>query len=106
MRVSDVSRLDPPGITNQLSSTAEPVGSIDIALAHAARLLRSKPHLAAAQAEEILKVARGHPVDVLLLGTARRLQGDTAKAIDILETLAREQPNWPAVHYELGLTLS
>src|SRR5690348_10692393 len=55
-----------------LSSSAEPVGSIEVALAHASRLLEQRPVLAAEQAAEILKVAPGHPPAQLLLAVARR----------------------------------
>ena len=119
-----------------MSSTAEPVGSIDLALAHAARLLRGKPHLAAEQAAEILKVVPRHPVATLMQGVAWRLMSETvgantgaarapagqtgtdradtaqarrtylSQAIHSLENLAAEQPGWPAAHYELGLALS
>jgi len=51
-----------------VSSTPEPVGSLDVALAHATRLMQSNPELAAEQASEILKVVPGHPVASLLLG--------------------------------------
>jgi len=88
-----------------LSRATEPVGTIDVALAHASRLLHSKPDLAAEQALEILKAAPGHPPATLLLGTARRLTGEIAQALQILEPLAQAQPNWAAAHYELGLAL-
>ena len=89
-----------------MSSTAEPVGTIDVALAHATRLLGSNPDLAAEQAAEVLKVAAGHPVASLLLGAARRLRGDPDSALEILEALTHAQPRWAAAHLELGLTLS
>ena len=90
---------------SNLSSTAEPVGTLDIALAHATRLLQSDPQLAAEQAGEILKVVPGHPVATLLLGCARRATGATDAALQVLEQLTRAQPNWAAAHYELGLAL-
>lgn len=43
------------------SAAAEPVGSVDVALGHAGRLLDRDPALAAEQATEILKVVPGHP---------------------------------------------
>jgi tetratricopeptide (TPR) repeat protein len=89
-----------------LSSTAEPVGTIDVALAHAARLLQTDPGLAAEQASEILKVAPSHPVATLLLGAAQRLTGKAEAALQILEPLARSQSNWAVAHYEHGLALS
>lgn len=62
--------------------------------------------MAAEQASEILKVVPGHPVATLLLGVARRSMGDVAAATQVLEPLARSQPSWASVHYELGLSLS
>jgi tetratricopeptide (TPR) repeat protein len=84
---------------------AEPVGTIEVALGHATRLLGREPKLAAEQATEILKVVPGHPRALLLLGAARRLEGRAAEALAILEPLARTQPQAAAVHYEYGLTL-
>jgi tetratricopeptide (TPR) repeat protein len=88
-----------------VSRGAEPVGTIEVALNHTARLLGRDPTLAAAQATEILKVAPGHPVATLLLGTARRLNGLTEAALGILEPLVRAHPNWAAAQYEHALAL-
>ena len=88
------------------SGSAEAVGSIDVALAHAGGLLERAPQLAAQQAAEILRVAPGHPAATLILAIARRATEDPAAALALLEPLARSQPNWVAVHYELGLTLA
>jgi predicted Zn-dependent protease len=85
--------------------SAEPVGTIDVALAHATRLLRDNPQLAAEQAGEILAAAPDHPAATLVLGVARRNGGDVAAALQILEPLVRDHPNWAAAHYELGQTL-
>ncbi len=87
------------------SAAAEPVGSVDVALGHAGRLLDRDPALAAEQATEILKVVPGHPGAVLILGIARRAGGDAATALGLLRPLAQAQPRWAAAHYELGLTL-
>jgi predicted Zn-dependent protease len=81
------------------------VGTLDVALAHAARLLASDPALAARQASEILSAVPGHPAAALMLGTARRLMGDHEAALEVLEPLARAQPNSAATHLELGLAL-
>jgi len=86
--------------------SAESVGSIDVALAHAGRLLERAPALAAAQAGEILKIAPAHPSATLILAIARRAEANPAAALTLLEPLARLQPRWAAVHYELGLTLA
>ena len=81
-----------------MNSAADPTGTIDKALAHARRLLESNPVLAAEQASEILKVAPNQPVAMLLLAVARRMTGDIAEALAILERLTAAQPNWAAAH--------
>ena len=83
----------------------EPVGTLEQALQHAQRLLEREPALAAEQAGEILKVVPNHPVATLLLGAARHKTGDLRGALDVLEPLARAQPNSAAVRYELGRAL-
>lgn len=88
-----------------MRSTAEPVGTVEVALAHAARLLESNPQLALQQITEILKAAPSHPTAGLLLGTAHRLLGNTDIALQVLTAVARAQPDWPYAHYELGLVL-
>ena len=66
-----------------MSSAPEPVGTVAVALAHAARLLESSPELAAEQAAEILKSAPNHPLATLLLGVARRVGGDARAALQV-----------------------
>ena len=88
-----------------MSGAQEPVGTLEVALAHAEALLDSDPALAAEQASEILKVVPGHPVATIILGAAHRAAGDAAAALAVLEPLSRTQPNWAAAHYELGLAL-
>lgn len=80
-------------------------GSLQQALAHATRLLESEPTLAIEQLDEILKVAPGHPVALRLLAAARSRQGDIRGALDILQPLARAQPNWAMAQLDLGLAL-
>jgi tetratricopeptide (TPR) repeat protein len=87
-----------------MNASSEPVGTLETALAHTQRLMTSEPQLAVEQATEVLKVAPGHPLATLLLGVAQRRSGDAAASQAVLEPLARSQPNWAAVHYELGLT--
>jgi tetratricopeptide (TPR) repeat protein len=87
-----------------MSSASGPVGTVEVALGHAARLLATDPKLAAEQATEILKVVPDQPQALLLLGVARRKSGDARGASEVLESLAARQPNWAAAHYELGLT--
>src|SRR5258708_11662944 len=59
----------------QLNSVSEPVGTLDVALGHAARLLERDAALAAEQASEILKAVPGHPHARLILGAAHRIGG-------------------------------
>jgi tetratricopeptide (TPR) repeat protein len=86
-----------------MNSAPEPVGTLAVALAHAARLLESSPELAAEQAAEILKSAPNHPLATLLLGVARRVGGDAQAALQVLEPLAVLHPQWALAHYELAL---
>ena len=89
-----------------MNSSSEPVGTLDVALSHTARLLDSDPRLAAEQASEILKVVPRHPQAELLLGVARRRNGDVAGALAILQPLIASQRQWAQAHYELGLALA
>src|SRR3984957_17072392 len=89
-----------------MSEASEPVGSVEVALRHATRLLESNPVLAAEQAGEILKAVPAHPLAALLLGVARRSSGDAAAAFDVLGPLAAMHPQWALAHYELALALS
>jgi predicted Zn-dependent protease len=88
-----------------LSTASEPVGTLEVALAHAARLLQTQPQLASEQAGEILKAVPGHPLARLILGAARRIVGESRAALEVLEPLAREQRRWPAAQLELGVAL-
>ena len=85
---------------------SEPVAALPAALAHGARLLRSSPAGAEAQAVEILKAVPGHPEALLILGAAKRLQGSALAARSILCTLAKTQPRAARVHYELAMSLA
>jgi tetratricopeptide (TPR) repeat protein len=88
-----------------LTASAEPSGSLEVALGHASRLLTSAPSLAAEQANEILKAIPHQPTATLILGIARRLAADPAGAVAVLDPLARSQPKWAVAHCELGLAL-
>jgi predicted Zn-dependent protease len=89
-----------------MSAASEPVGTLEVALTHAMRLLATDPPRAAEQAAEILKVVPDHPAAVLILGSAQRAMGNAAAAVTMLEALTRKQPHWAAAHYELGIALS
>ncbi|HEY8122268.1 MAG TPA: sulfotransferase [Myxococcota bacterium] len=88
-----------------MSASAEPVGTLDVALAHARRLLARDLASAAEQAAEILRVVPDQPMARLILGIARRESGDTQGALAVLEPLASDSPSWAAAHYELGIAL-
>ena len=86
-------------------ASAAPVGTLDVALEHARRLLRGDPALAAEQAAEILRVSPDQPMAALILGIARRALGDAKGALEVLEPLAARAPSWAAAQYELGIAL-
>src|SRR3989449_10693985 len=90
--------------TVRLSNHSQSLGSLEVALSHAARLLPAQPALAAEQAAEILKVVPDHPVAMLLLAVAHRSCGDPGAALESLEQLCLNQPRWAEAHYELGTT--
>ena len=87
------------------NSAPDPVGTLETATRHAARLLERQPELAAEQATEILKAVPGHPPARLILGAARRASGDVRGALEVLEPLVASQPGWAAAHCELGRAL-
>ena len=88
-----------------VSAAAEPAGTLEVALAHAVRLLDRDPLLAAEQAGEILKAVPGQPNATLLLGIAQRACGELQAARAVLAALTTAHPQWAAAHLELGLTL-
>jgi predicted Zn-dependent protease len=79
--------------------------AIDARLMRAAKLLESNPAGAAAEAAAILKEHPGHPVAMMLLGTARR-GTDSTEAAESFSELAAAQPDSAPVQLELGRTLS
>jgi len=89
-----------------MSGAPGPVGTLEVALDHAARLIERDPALAAEQAEEILRAVPRHPVALLLLARARRAAGDPQAAIGILEPLAAAQPLAADAHHQLALALA
>jgi tetratricopeptide (TPR) repeat protein len=89
-----------------MSAEQEPVGTLEIALANAARLLESEPALAVAQATEILKVVPGHPPAALLLGKALLASGDPERAVATLSDLTRREPHWALAQHACGVALA
>jgi tetratricopeptide (TPR) repeat protein len=88
-----------------MTGATEPVGTLEVALDHAGRLLSSEPALAAEQARAILEAAPNHPLALLFLGIADRQLGNIDGALRTLEPLAEAQPGWAPAQYELGVTL-
>jgi predicted Zn-dependent protease len=88
-----------------MASGSDPVGTLEVALAHAQQLLDSRPELAIEQAREILAAAPSHPGALLILGSALRQTRRTDAALETLRPLALGQPRWAAVHRELGFAL-
>ena len=86
-------------------SLSEPVGTLQVALAHAARLLARDPCLAAAQAREILAQFPSLPQGRVLLARAERLSGRTLAALSLLQSLVQEQPEYAAAQLEYGIAL-
>ncbi|HUA24626.1 MAG TPA: sulfotransferase [Steroidobacteraceae bacterium] len=78
-----------------MSTRAEPVGTLEVALAHASRLLAVKPAIAAEQACEILKVVPRQPQALVILGLARAMAGDVDGSIDALTRAVSQRPNLP-----------
>ena len=78
-----------------MSTPAEPVGTLDVALTHASRLLAVKPAAAAEQACEILKVVPRQPQALVVLGLARAAIGDVDGSIDALTRAVSLRPDLP-----------
>jgi tetratricopeptide (TPR) repeat protein len=72
-----------------------PVGTLQVALAHAARLLASNPAATAEQANEILKVVPNHPGAMLLLGLAYGATGQGDAAVTVLRQALKLNPAMP-----------
>jgi tetratricopeptide (TPR) repeat protein len=85
---------------------AEPLGSLATALAHALRLLETRPALAERQANEILSVVPDHSEAVLILGLAQRINGKLVESRATLENLVAGHQFWADAHYQLGSTLA
>ena len=88
-----------------MGDAPQPLGTLEVALAHARQLLARDPQLAAGQALEILAAVPGHPLALLILGAAHRIRGQTHAALEVLEPLARAQPRAAPVQLELGIAL-
>lgn len=78
-----------------MSSTSDPVGSLEVALAHTQRLLADDPAMAAEQATEILNVVPNHPSAMLLLGIALGRSGRGEAAVSALRRAIALQSDMP-----------
>ena len=88
-----------------MSADNDATGSVETALAHAARLLEQEPALALEQAEEIVRAVGPHPPALLLIATALRQTGNMDNALAHIERLVAQQPRWAAAHLEHALVL-
>jgi tetratricopeptide (TPR) repeat protein len=79
---------------------------LNAAAERAAALLATDAPRAEREAEAILKVARNDPRALLIVGSARRRQGDARRARSILAPLAKAYPRAAMTHYELGLVFA
>lgn len=78
-----------------MSSTPDPIGSLEVALAHTQRLLADDPAMAAEQATEILEAVPDHPFALLLLGIALGRSGRGEAAISALRRAVALQADLP-----------
>lgn len=78
-----------------MSATPEPVGTLQIALAHTRRLLDHDPSAAAEQAREILKVIPRQPLAQFLLGLAYSASRQGDQAIAALRRAVELKPDLP-----------
>jgi tetratricopeptide (TPR) repeat protein len=83
-------------------NAAAPTASLQIALAHAARLLQADPALAGEQANEILRAVGEHPQALLLLGLSHGRRGEHDAAIAALRRALALQPDLPQAWRALG----
>jgi len=90
-----------------MASHADPTGTLEIALAHARRLLGEQPELALAQAREILRVVPGSAPALLIAGEAHRIRGEGEAATAAFRAAAAANPDsaeaWRALGNQLHL---
>ena len=88
-----------------MNAVASPSGTLQTALDHARHLLATDPAMAAQQASEIIRAVGRHPMALLVLAASHRVRSQLPHALDVLEPLVREHPQWPLAHLEHGLVL-
>ena len=85
-----------------MSTPAEPLGTLEVALLHARQLLEREPALAAEQAAEILKVHPDQPVALALSGLALGKLGRGEESIAALRRAVHFKPEQPDAWRALG----
>src|SRR5690349_9731294 len=85
-----------------MSAPAAPLGTLEVALAHAQRLLARDPAAAAEQADEILKVHPDLPEALALSGLALGHLGKGEEAISALRRAVHFKPELPDAWRALG----
>jgi tetratricopeptide (TPR) repeat protein len=85
-----------------VGDAAAPLGTLEVALAHAARLLQREPSLAAEQAAEILKVHPDQPETLALSGLALGALGKGEEAIAALRRAVSLKHDLPDAWRALG----
>jgi Flp pilus assembly protein TadD len=85
-----------------VNTTAAPLGSLEFALQHAARLLERDPASAAEQAAEILKVFPDQPNALAVSGLALGKLGQGDAAIEALRRAVQLKPDLPDAWRALG----
>jgi tetratricopeptide (TPR) repeat protein len=78
-----------------LNTPGEPLGTVELALVHATRLLERDPALAAEQANEILKVVPDQAQALALSGLALGRLGKGEESIDALRRAVHLKPDMP-----------
>lgn len=89
-----------------MSSATPAHPDLRAALQRVEATLASDPAAAATEAEAILRAHPGYPVAVLLLGIARRLNGELEASLEILSGLAASQANSAIAQFEYGVGLA
>ena len=83
-----------------MSGGQDPVGTLEVALQHATRLLGEAPALAIEQADEILKQVPRHPLALLIQGIAKRKLGAESRWTEIQSTNPGLDPKRLADYHE------
>jgi len=85
-----------------VADPAEPLGTLQVALGHAARLLEREPSMAAEQAAEILRVHPDQPEALTISGLALGRIGQGEEAIAALRRAVHFKPDQPDAWRALG----